>query len=130
MRRSLNKKEVIVFDTSAFLSGFNLLINNVIYTVPEVIDEIKDEESRRKLEYSIEIGKIAVISPDKSYDFLISNIKNSEKLSKADKKLISLALFFKEKGLEVVVFTDDYKIQEVLKVNGIKYRPIKYRGIK
>ncbi|MGC8675725.1 hypothetical protein [Fervidicoccus sp.] len=128
MKKSSDFKTVYIFDTGAFLTGLHLSFPFQIYTVKEVVDEVKDFENKSKLEYTLSANRIIIEEVEDDLSSL--NKKLSKALSKADRKLINLALKKKGEGFNVVVFTDDYKIQEALLSVGIEFKPIRYRSIK
>ena len=90
-----------VLDASAFINGFKPTSKNN-YTVPEITAEIKDFESR--LVY--------------------------DRLSFPDKKIIALALMLMDEDKSVKVISDDYTIQNTLKIMNIPYSGIITEGIK
>ncbi|RLG88076.1 MAG: hypothetical protein DRO18_02115 [Thermoprotei archaeon] len=126
--------DVYVLDASGFFAGFQLNVTGYVLTVPEVIDEVKDKESKRALEYSMEAGKVLVIKPkneskDKVVD-LARELGELGRLSHTDIELLALNKQLLEEGCRnVIVITDDHSVQNValklgVKVHGIKYRPL------
>lgn len=122
-----------VLDASAFINGFKLLSNNN-FTVPEITAEIKDFESRLVLDMAIDDGKLIIQDVEAKYidevDDVISASGDVLRLSVADKKLIALALMLSEEGRNVKVISDDYTIQNSLKIMKIPYSSIITDGIK
>lgn len=122
-----------VLDASAFINGFQFTSKRN-FTVPEITAEIKDFESRLKLDTALREGILAV--EDVSYQYLIcvnDNISESGdilRLSFPDKKLIALAYMLSQRGEDVKVITDDYTIQNTLKIMDIPYSGIITEGIK
>ncbi len=92
--------DAYILDTGAFLSGFTFF-ENESYTVNEVVDEIKSESVRFKLELSLKEGKLAVLDPpDSKLVHKISNYTGDRyKLSSTDLKILNLAVFLKKKRL-------------------------------
>lgn len=121
-----------ILDASAFINGFELETNNN-YTVPEITEEIKDFESKLKLDNSIKEFKLKIKEPEEQYinslNKITSESGDSLRLSNPDKKLIALALEMKEK-FNVKVISDDYSIQNVLKIVGVPYSGVVTEGIK
>ncbi len=111
-----------VIDASAII--LRKAIFKDMITIPEIIDEIKDEESKLYLELinlKIESAKEEFIEK------VVISAKNTgdiDRLSDADIKLIA-------KALEVngILVTDDYSIQNVARKLGIKYENVMQKGI-
>lgn len=122
-----------VLDASAFINGFQLETKNN-FTVPEITAEIKDFESRLKFDNAIEENKLVIqdVLPEcvKAVDDIISQSGDVLRLSQADKKLISLAYMLFKQGKNVEVISDDYTIQNTLKIIEIPYSGIITEGIK
>lgn len=122
-----------VLDASAFINGFKITENNN-FTVPEITAELKDFESRLTFDMAIDEGKLNV--QDVPYQYvnsvneIISESGDILRLSIPDKKLISLAYMLVEKGFNVKVISDDYTIQNTLKIMGIPFSGIITDGIK
>ena len=122
-----------VLDASAFINGFKPTSKNN-FTVPEITAEIKDFESRLAYDSAVDDGILIVQDVEKKYlDKTEVNISKSGdvlRLSKPDKKVIALALMLIDDGKSVKVITDDYTIQNTLKIMNIPYSGIITEGIK
>lgn len=122
-----------VLDASAFINGFKLISNNN-FTVPEITSEIKDFESKLILDMAIDEGKLIILDVETKYidevEEIISKSGDVLRLSEADKKLIALALMLSDRGENVKVISDDYTIQNSLKIMEIPYSSIITDGIK
>ena len=122
-----------VLDASAFINGFNPTSNNN-FTVPEITSEIKDFKSKLVFDNAVEDGKIIIRDINQEYldktDESISESGDILRLSIPDKKLIALALMLFDEGHNVKVITDDYTIQNTLKIINIPYSGILTDGIK
>ncbi|WP_296804381.1 ribonuclease VapC [uncultured Methanobrevibacter sp.] len=122
-----------VLDASAFINGFQLDSKNN-FTVPEITFEIKDFESRLKFDEAIDENRLIIQDVPEKYlklvDEIISKSGDSLRLSFPDKKLISLAYMMYKEGNNVKVITDDYSIQNTLKIIDIPYSGIITDGIK
>ena len=93
-------------------------------TIPEVVDEIKDENSRLYL--SLLNLKVEEAS-DESIRRVIKVAKRTgdiHKLSDTDIKLLAKALDEMKKGNEAILVTDDYSIQNVAMFLGLKIENI------
>ena len=122
-----------VLDASAFINGFKINSNNN-YTVPEITEEIKDFESRLMFDMAIDEGLLVIQDVSTEYVSCVNNIISESgdilRLSLPDKKLISLAYMLSQEGHNVKVITDDYTIQNTLKIMKIPYSGIITDGIK
>ena len=122
-----------VLDASAFINGFQMSSNNN-FTVPEITAEIKDFESRLKFDSAINEGWVTIEDVETDYlnkiNEIISQSGDVLRLSGPDKKLIALAYKLSDMGENVKVITDDYTIQNTLKIIGISYSGIITEGIK
>lgn len=122
-----------VLDASAFINGFKITSNNN-FTVPEITAEIKDFESRLAFDMAIDEGKLIIQDVQSEYINCVNNIISDSgdilRLSKPDTKLIALAYMFSKEGKNVKVISDDYTIQNTLKIMDIQYSGIITEGIK
>lgn len=126
-------KTCYVLDASAFINGFQMSSNNN-FTVPEITAEIKDFESRLKFDSAINEGLLTILDVNEEYVNSIKEIISESgdvlRLSEPDTKLIALAYMLSEKGNSVKVMTDDYTIQNTLKIMGIPFSGVITDGIK
>ncbi|MBR0058974.1 MAG: ribonuclease VapC [Methanobrevibacter sp.] len=122
-----------ILDASAFINGFKPTSKNN-FTVPEITAEIKDFESRLVYDSAVDDGILTVQDVTQEYvdrtDEIISKSGDVLRLSIPDKKIIALALMLKDEGKSVKVISDDYTIQNALKIMGIAYGGIIMEGIK
>ena len=122
-----------ILDASAFINGFQINSNNN-FTVPEITAEIKDFESRLKFDAAIEDGKLVIqdvpLEYTNSVNDIISESGDILRLSLPDKKLISLAYMLSKEGHNVKVISDDYTIQNTLKIMDIPFSGVLTEGIK
>ena len=134
---------VLVFDTNVFLTGIDFtLIPNIIYTTKRVLDEINIPKFREKnrnilnrINATIDTGKLIISSPEEN--FLKSVIEKSKitgdfkVLSKTDVELIALALQLKDNlPQEVIIYTNDYSMENVCIELNLKFNTIYKDGIK
>ena len=122
-----------ILDASAFINGFDLTTKNN-YTVPEITAEIKDFESRLLYDSAVDEGRLTVQDVTQKYldktEESISESGDILRLSLPDKKVIALALMLIDEGKTVKVISDDYTIQNTLKIMNIDYSGIITEGIK
>jgi UPF0271 protein len=122
-----------ILDASAFIGGFQPK-NSLNFTVSEITEEIKDIKSKIIFDEAISDNKLFIEEPNsksiKNLELAISKSGDTLRLSFPDKKLLSLAIDFKSSGKNVKVLTDDYSIQNVLKILNISYESVLTEGIK
>ena len=108
-----------VLDTSAFIYG--MMPGGEMETVPAVYGEVKDEQSRMRLEF---MEGLRVIEPDALFVGRVAEAARAsgddKRISKADGDLLALALQEKEAGKDVALLTDDYAVQNLARVLGIR----------
>ena len=120
-------------DASAFINGFEPK-SQFNFTVSLITDEVKDLKSKILLDQAIEEGKIIIKEPKEEFikelNDTISKSGDDLRLSEADKKLLALALDLKCENENIKVLTDDYSMQNVLRILEIPYDSIITEGIK
>lgn len=106
----------VVFDTSAFIYLYDFRKFEEIYTVQEVLNEVKDKMSMIKLSAL----NLRVREPLPKYLTLVkktaSKTGDLEKLSLTDLKVLALA-----KELNLTLISDDRSVQNVAEKLGLKY---------
>ncbi|MBC7100553.1 NOB1 family endonuclease [Methanothermobacter tenebrarum] len=126
------KKYHKILDSSAFIGGYTPS-DEKNYTTPEVTEELKDLKSRILLEKSLEEGKLKIINPKKEYiektEKLAEKSGDILRLSKTDKKIIALTLQLKNENKKVMMITDDYSIQNIMKIIKIPFKSVITEGI-
>lgn len=126
-------KTVYVLDTSTLLAGIQLMLGGEMYVTSEVVSEVIDSENKSKLELAIGLGKVKVVKPSNRYIRLARKaaVKLGEhsSLSDADISVAALALELQDKGYQVIVLTDDYALQNLLKSLDIICKGYRTRGI-
>ena len=125
--------KVYVLDASAIIGGFSSKeFQN--YITAGVISEIKDLKSKIILESAVEEGSIRIMEPEsvdiKNVSDIITKSGDVLRLSNTDKNLVALAFKLKRESYDPMVVTDDYSMQNVLKIVGITYRSVLTEGIK
>lgn len=122
-----------VIDASAFINGFQITSKRN-FTVPEITAEIKDFESRLKFDAVVNEGLVTIRDvPQQCIDNvndIISKSGDVLRLSLQDVKLIALAYLLSKEGENVKVISDDYTIQNTLKIMEIPYSGVMTKGIK
>ncbi|MFX1322092.1 MAG: NOB1 family endonuclease [Promethearchaeota archaeon] len=135
-----NKEDISIFDTNIFLTGIDFnIFNEIIYTTPSIINEIKINKTHRnilnKIQVAIETKKLRLKIPKKKYiqeierKSMITGDFNA--LSREDKELLALTLeLLKESGHLVRIYTNDYSMENVCSKLNIPFSPIFKEGIK
>jgi rRNA maturation endonuclease Nob1 len=136
IEKNREKKEIVIFDTSSLIHGQLPYLTQFgeLWTVPEVINEIKDYETLFKLaslEYFVDKPS------ENSFKFVKKLCeKFGENLSKTDLKILALAETLKRRfedkdvDLKIKIATDDYGMQNLAKELDLEIIPIAYEGIK
>jgi len=118
---------VYVIDSSAIF--FRKANYGCMKTIPEVVEEIKDENSRLYLSLiDLEVEEAS----EESIKEVVDVAKRSgdiHKLSETDLKLIAKALDEVKRGNEAVIVTDDYSIQNVAMILGMEIERVIQPGI-
>lgn len=124
-------QDVYVLDASAIIGGFISKKDN--FVTASVVSEIKDLKSKISLETAIEEGSIMIVEPDSSDKEEVHRvIKESGdilRLSGVDVDLVALGYKLKRESMNPTVVTDDYSMQNALKIIGIPYRSVLTKGI-
>lgn len=106
----------VVLDTSAIIYLNDFRMFDEIFTVSDVVDEVKDKINVLKLSGM----RLNIVDPAESsvkdVKIIAKETGDLGKLSKTDIKVLALA---KENNLDIV--SDDYSIQNVAEKIGIKY---------
>ena len=121
-----------ILDASAFINGFQLVSKNN-FTVPEITEEIKDFESKLTMDMAIEEGRLRIQDVPIKYitgiEDIISKSGDVLRLSEPDKKLIALAYMLSCENKNIMVISDDYTIQNTLKILNIPFSGVLTFGI-
>jgi UPF0271 protein len=115
-------RKMKIIDSSAIINS-EISFDEVVFSVPEIVYEIKDQKSRILLDSLIFSGKIKFLEPSKKS---LNKIRRTagklgcfRRLSDVDIKVLALAY-----ELEGVLITDDYTMQNIA-----KYLNIPFEGI-
>ncbi|ADP77881.1 conserved hypothetical protein [Methanothermus fervidus DSM 2088] len=121
-----------ILDASAIICGYKP--KKKAFTIPEVTSEIKDIRSKQFLNSLLKKRILEIKDVDektiKDTKKILRKIADISKLSFTDIKLISLAISIHKKGENVVVVTDDYMVQNALKILKIPFISLLSQGIK
>lgn len=104
------------------------------YTVPEVLDEIREELGRMRYEGAKASGKLREIQPEerwvKELETKARASGEAHKLSTTDKQLLALALQLKTGDDVPTIVSDDYSVQNMASRLGLRFVAQVTRGIK
>jgi len=131
--KNKKKQKVYILDTSAFLSGKPINLNeSEIVTTPGVFQELKPGgRDHQSFQFLLEKG-LNIYSPSKEsidqINIVSEKTGDKNRLSNQDKEILALALEM-DKGKDVVIITDDYSIQNMAHVLKLKFENISQKGI-
>ncbi len=124
--------KVYILDASGLINGFYSKDSLNIMT-SETINEIKDINTEMLLNNCINEGIIRIedvnYQDDKEINEVLLSSGDLMRLSSTDKGIVALALKHQKEGDEVITVTDDYSMQNALKLLGLKYKSVRTRGI-
>jgi len=130
------KRQALVLDTSAFIMGYNPLgSEDEQYSTPSVREELRPGETPRlRFEVAEASGRLKATQPPGE---LLEELEASGlfgqtggELSEADREILALAVWLKREGLEPVLVTDDYDVQNVAEAAGLRYASLANLGIR
>ncbi len=121
-----------MLDAAGFFAALQLTIVGKVFTVKEVLDEVRDEASRRSLEMTISAGKIVLgeYGPEdlQAIKEVARSLGELGRLSDTDLKILALTHNLLRRCQRVIVVSDDRSVQNVslamgAEVIGVK-RPV------
>ncbi|MGQ9543761.1 MAG: NOB1 family endonuclease [Candidatus Bathyarchaeia archaeon] len=127
---------VYVLDTSAFIMGINpSVIKGRVYSVPDVEAELSPRSMAAiRFRTSRENGDLVVRAPTdaslKSLRKASLKLGEVDVLSSADLKILALSLDLRLEGLNPIIVSDDYAIQNVAEHLDLDYVFLATFGIK
>ncbi len=123
-----------MLDTTAFLAGLPLHLPLPAYTTSLVVEEVKDFESKLKLDIALSIHRVTVRDPSPQHVRTVIEVARRVgehgSLSETDVSVLALAHQLIEEGYKVILVTDDYAVQNVAAHMSIDYRPLRTMGIR
>ena len=129
-------RRVLLLDTSAFISGYEMLDASLEHiTVPEVAEELREGSlTRLRLENAQRSGRLKIFFPEPRYleevETITLQLGEKGVLSAADKQLLALGLQVKDGGGEPVIVSDDYSVQNTADRMSLGFQSLSTRGIK
>lgn len=114
--------------------GFDPAASGDLYTVEAVENELLNGTmAQLRFRLSKEKGNLTVQSPSprsrETIDTASAQTGEKGVLSRADKDVIALALDLKQSGLDPVIVSDDYAVQNLAEHLQLKYGPLANFGI-
>lgn len=126
--------KALVLDASALIQGYSSSNISKLFTVNEVVEEVKENLVKIKIESLIRTNSLVVLEPKRNYitciDRVSKDLGEKNVLSIADKKILALTLQLKSEGYNPTLISDDYSVQNISSYLGLKSRGLATRGIK
>lgn len=129
-------RHVLLLDTSAFITGYEAADVNVEhYSVPAVREELREGGfSKIRFDNAVRVGNLKVVPPDSKYVTEIKKVATEmgegEAISEVDTHLLALGLQLIADGLEPIIVSDDYSIQNIADRMGMRFKSLATSGIK
>ena len=127
------KMKLYILDASGIINGFYSRDSLNLMT-SSTVREIKDINTEMMLNNCINEEIIKIDDVDYADDEEITEVLMSSgdlmRLSQTDKDIIALALKYKREGNDVITVTDDYSMQNALKLMNLKFKSVRTKGIK
>lgn len=128
----------IILDSSAFFHGiltsFSDFEEDIFITTPDVAEEIKSSLPREKFNFLIRSGKLKIKEAEGKYIEKVRSKINeagfSTALSKADIGVLALAYEVKDKEEEYFIASNDFAIQNIASLLGLKFKAFSGEKIK
>ena len=139
------KKKLLIFDTNIFLTGIDFnLIKGIIYTPPKVIEEItvnkyieKNRNIINRIQAALDSKKLILKAPSdenlKEIEYRSKLSGDYNALSDTDKDVLAIALDLLDDSNnddDVIVYTNDYSMENLCSVLDIPFSPLIKKGIK
>jgi len=104
------------------------------YTVPAVLDEVRDRSARIRINTAIDLGVLRVVQPTEESRLKVieqsTQLGDIGQVSTTDIDVLALTLDLLSSGRRCFLVTDDYSVQNIAHQMEIPYRPLSTRGIK
>lgn len=118
--------KVYVLDTAALIYLRRYPGDNV--TTPSAVEEVKRSDERLMVDALVSAELIRLVEPPERYleeaRSLATETGDIHVLSGTDLEILALSLYLRDSGRDVVVVTDDYAIQNVLRRAGVPYQAV------
>ncbi len=125
--------KIYILDASGLINGFYSKDSLNLMT-SSTVNEIKDINTEFLLNNLMDEGILKIEDVDYANDDEINEVLLSSgdlmRLSSTDKDIVALSLKHKRDGDDVTTVTDDYSMQNALKLLNLKFKSVRTRGIK
>lgn len=129
----LISEKIFILDASGIINGFYSKSHPNIMT-SKTVAEIKDMQTQIRLEDCIAKGFITIEDITKAdYESIEDSLVASGdflRLSDTDKEIVAISLKYKNMGYDTTTVTDDYSMQNALKLLGLRFKSVNTQGIK
>ena len=121
----------LVLDTSAFIQGYTANDPETqLYTTHLVLDEIRDDMARIRVENWRQTGKLVVETPsEESLKHILSQAKRMGEAQALSETDISVLALTHQQG-DATLVSDDYSVQNLADELELSYTGMNTRGIK
>ncbi len=119
---SRGNRRVLILDATVAYSGYDpFMINEEQYTTSNVASEVRKNS---KLAIAINLGVVKVRDPSKhAIETIVKKVREyceEPNLSNADMSILALAYEFSNEGRDALIISDDYSLQNMAKILGLK----------
>ena len=125
--------KIYILDASGLINGFYSKDSLNLMT-SSTVNEIRDINTEFLLNNLMDEGILKIEDVDYANDDEINEVLLSSgdlmRLSSTDKDIVALSLKHKRDGDDVTTVTDDYSMQNALKLLNLKFKSVRTRGIK
>lgn len=125
--------KIYILDASGLINGFYSKDSLNLMT-SSTVNEIKDINTEFLLNNLMDEGILKIEDVDYANDDEINEVLLSSgdlmRLSSTDKDIVALSLKHKRDGDDVTTVTDDYSMQNALKLLNLKFKSVRTGGIK
>ncbi len=124
---------MVVDDTGAIITGLPRRLPGKHYATPGVVGEVRDYESRRILEETLQMGRLEILEPPEEAfaqaEHVARRARVARFLSRVDLEVLALALWLRREyaGARVVLATDDLRLADAARRGGLEVVTIRYR---
>lgn len=123
-----------ILDSAVFInaSSFPFSSKHAYFVTSACEAELKEMTAKMRLEAAFQEGKVSITDPCPASVQIaqaLARKHGDQRLSDADESVLALALEMVDRGDKVVVYTDDYSLQNLLKWRKIPFERVLQKGI-